>query len=104
MDNNTEIIARLVSVEDGVKENRKHIDIHDKQIKELQETNAILKNMDYRMGKVEESVEKIDKKIDDKVEGDLGDKGKKYDKFIDYIFYTILGLLLGYIAIKLGLK
>ena len=52
------------------------------------------------MEKVESAVEKIDSKLDEQ----QGEKGKKWDKLVDYIFYTILGLLLGYIAIQLGLK
>ena len=50
------------------------------------------------------AVSKIDKKLDDKIEGDIGSKGKKWDKLIDYLFYAILGVLLSYIAYKLGLK
>lgn len=35
---------------------------------------------------------------------EVGSKGKKWDKLIDYLFYAILGVLLSYIAYKLGLK
>lgn len=35
---------------------------------------------------------------------EVGYKGKKWDKLIDYLFYAILGVLLSYIAYKLGLK
>ena len=52
------------------------------------------------MGKVETAIDNIDKKLDEKQE----EKGRKWDKFIDYIFYAVLGVLLGYIAIELGLK
>lgn len=56
------------------------------------------------MGKVETAIEKIDNKLDDKINEDSQNKGKKWDKFIDYIFYFVLALLLGYIATHLGLK
>lgn len=104
MTDNTEIIARLVAVEEGRKSNTHRLDIHEKEIEELKETNAILKNMNYRMEKVESSIDKIDKKLDDKIETDMGTKGKKWDKLVDYLFYAILGILLAYIAYKLGLS
>lgn len=56
------------------------------------------------MGKVETAVDNIDKKLDAKVQEDSKIKGKKWDKLIDYLFYAILALLLGYIAMNLGLK
>lgn len=56
------------------------------------------------MGKVETAVEKIDKKLDTKVQEDSQAKGRKWDKLIDYIFYFILALMLGYISHQLGLN
>lgn len=97
---NTELIERLVAVEEARKSNTKRLDEHDEQIKELQNTYKIMEKMDYRMGNVEENVEKINSKLDESKE----EKGKKWDKLIDYIFYAILGILLGFIAVKLGLK
>ena len=52
------------------------------------------------MDKMEKSIENIDKVLLKQV----NDKGSKWDKLIDYIFYAILGILLSYIAIKLGIK
>ena len=101
---NTHIIERLVSVEEGRKSNTKRIDEHDEQIKELQNTYKIMEKMDYRMGKVETAVDNIDKKLDEKTSEQSKEKGKKWDKLIDYIFYFILALLLGYIAKQLGIN
>ena len=101
---NENYLERLVAVEQRSKSNTKRLDEHEREIAELKETNAILKNMDYRMEQVESAVSKIDKKLDDKITGDIGSKGKKWDKLIDYLFYAILGALLSYIAYKLGLK
>ena len=98
--NETDIIDRIVRVEEREKSNTKRLDEHDKRLDELEKTYSIMEKMDYRMGKVEVAVDNIDKKLDEQ----QGEKGKKWDKLIDYIFYTILGLLLGYIAIKLGIK
>lgn len=102
--NDIEVHERLVSIEERGKSNTKRLDEHDKQIAELKETNAILKNMNYRMEKVESAVANIDKKLDEKVQEDIGTKGKKWDKLVDYLFYTIIGAILTYIAYKTGLK
>lgn len=96
----TELIQRLVAVEEARKSNTKRIDEHDEQIKELQNTYKIMEKMDYRMGNVEDNIEKINVKLDESSQ----EKGKKWDKLIDYIFYSILGLLLSFIAFKLGIK
>ena len=108
MDNPEVAIAHL---EERAKSNTKRLDEHedkfkkhDEEIAELKETNAILKNMNYRMEKMETSVEKIDKKLDEKVQEDIKTKGNKWDKLVDYLFYFILALLLGYIAVNLGFK
>ena len=98
--NETDIIDRIVRVEEREKSNTKRLDEHDKRLDELEKTYSIMEKMDYRMGKVEIAIDKIDKKLDEHE----NEKGKKWDKLIDYIFYTILGILLTFIAIKLGLK
>ena len=99
-----EMIERLVAVEEARKSNTKRIDEHEEKIDKLEKTYSIMEKMDYRMGKVETAIEKIDNKLDDKINEDSQNKGKKWDKFIDYIFYFVLALLLGYIATHLGLK
>lgn len=97
---NTELIEKVAHLEEREKSNTKRIDEHDNRLDKLEKTYSIMEKMDYRMEKVESAVEKIDSKLDEQ----QGEKGKKWDKLVDYIFYTILGLLLGYIAIQLGLK
>lgn len=84
-----EYIERLVETEQRSKSNTKRIDT-------LEKNTAILEKMDYRMGNVEENVEKINKKLDEKAK----EKGMKWDKLIDYLFYAILA----YALFKLGLK
>ncbi len=80
---------------------------HEERIEELEKTYSIMQKMDFRMGKVEESVGKVEKaidKIDSKITAKVEEKGKKWDKLVDYIFYAVLACLLGYIAYQLGLK
>lgn len=101
---NTEIIEKVAHLEEREKSNTKRIGEHDTRLDNLEKTYSIMEKMDYRMGKVESAIEKIDIKLDAKVTEDNKKKGKKWDKFIDYIFYAILGLLLSYIAAKIGLN
>jgi len=96
----TEVIEKVAHLDERAKSNTKRLDEHDDRIDSLEKTYSIMEKMDYRMGKVETAIDNIDKKLDDKQE----EKGKKWDKLIDYVFYAILGLLLGYIAIQFGLK
>lgn len=96
----TELIEKVAHLEERAKSNTRRLDEHDNRIDSLEKTYSIMEKMDYRMGKVETAIDNIDKKLDDKQE----EKGKKWDKLIDYIFYAVLGVLLGYIAIELGLK
>lgn len=91
-----EYIERIVEVEQRSKSNTKRIDDCDKRIDTLEENTAILQKMDYRMGNVESNVEKINKKLDEKSK----EKGLKWDKLIDYLFYAAIA----YALVKLGLK
>lgn len=96
----TDMIERLVAVEEGRKSNTKRLDEHDSRIDNLEKTYSIMEKMNYRMENVEMAVEKIDKKLDENQE----EKGKKWDKLIDYIFYSVIAVILGFIYMKLGLK
>lgn len=96
----TDMIERLVAVEEGRKSNTKRLDEHDLRIDNLEKTYSIMEKMNYRMENVEMAVEKIDKKLDENQE----EKGKKWDKLIDYIFYSVIAVILGFIYMKLGLK
>ena len=79
---------------------KEKFDNHEERISSLEKNTKILETMNYRIGQMEGSIKSINEKLD----GTYKEKGKKWDKLIDYIFYAILGILLGYIAIKLGLK
>ncbi len=89
-------IEKIAETEQRSKSNTKRIDEHDEQIKELQNTYSIMKKMDYRMGNVENNVSEIKEDIQKSKE----QKGMKWDKLIDYLFYAILA----YALFKLGLK
>ena len=62
-------------------------------------------------GNVEKGLDSINNKLDkheDEIQQekikDEKEKGKKWDKLVDYLFYAVLAFLLGFIAMKLGLK
>lgn len=98
---------RLVQVEDRAKSNTKRLDEHDSEIEELKKTYAIMEKMNYRMENVEKSVISINNKLD-KHEEEINktdkEKGKKWDKLIDYIFYSVIAVILLLVYTKLGLK
>lgn len=87
-------------IEEKFKNHEEKIKEHEKRIDKLEDTYATLSNISFRMDKMEKSIENIDKVLLKQV----NDKGNKWDKIVDYLFYAILGILLSYIAIKLGLK
>lgn len=91
-----EYIERIVETEQRSKSNTKRLDEHDEDIKELKNTYKIMEKMDYRMGNVENNVTEIKEEIKKGKE----QKGMKWDKLIDYLFYAILAFAL----FKLGLK
>lgn len=89
-------IEKITEIEQRSKSNTKRLDEYDGQIKELQNTYTIMEKMDYRMGNVENNVSEIKEDIQKSKE----QKGMKWDKLIDYLFYAILA----YALFKLGLK
>lgn len=89
-------IEKIAEIEQRSKSNTKRLDEYDGQIKELQNTYTIMEKMDYRMGNVENNVSEIKEDIQKSKE----QKGMKWDKLIDYLFYAILA----YALFKLGLK
>lgn len=106
-----DFVERLVATEERGKSNTKRIDKHDKEIEELKKTYSIMEKMDYRMGNVEKGLDSINQKLDkhdieihEEINKDDKLKSKKWDKLIDYLFYTFLGLVLSYIAVKLNLR
>jgi len=90
--------------DDAVKEHfnsvDKTIEIHEKRLNNLEKTYAIMEKMEYRMEQMEKSVTAINDKLDNQ----STEKGKKWDKLIDYLFYFIIAALLGYIIHQMGIK
>ena len=83
--------------EDLIKEK---FDNHEERISSLEHSTKVLETMNYRIGQMETTIKSINQKLDTKED----EKGKKWDKLIDYLFYFIVALILSYVAYKLGFK
>ena len=83
--------------EDLIKEK---FDNHEERISSLEQSTRILETMNYRLGQMETTIKSINQKLDSKE----SEKGKKWDKLIDYLFYFVIAAILGYVAYKLGIK
>ena len=73
---------------------------HEDRIKRLEENTKILTTMEVKLSSMEKNIDSINKKLEEKLEA----KGKKWDKLVDYLFYFIIAAILGYVAVKVGLK
>lgn len=98
---------RLILVEKQTEINTKKIDDHERDIKELRKTYSLMETMALRIGSVEENVKSINNKLDSQSnriteESNKGNKIKA--EWFDYLLKGILTLILGYIAVKIGLK
>ena len=87
-------------INEKFKNQQKELDEHDKRISELEKTYVIMQKMDLRVGNIESSIKNINEKLDNQTEN----KGKKWDKLVDYLFYFLIATLLGLLVAKLGLK
>lgn len=95
-------LVKLEEINQRSKSNTKRLDEHDEKIDKLENVYIALTKMDGRVEKVECDVSEI-KTVVKEINPNKS-KALKWDKLIDYIFYFILAIILGFIAIKLGLK
>ncbi len=83
--------------EDLIKEK---FDNHEERITSLEHSTRVLETMNYRLGQMETTIKAINTKLDNQDD----EKGKKWDKFVDYIFYFIIAAILSYLAYELGIR
>ena len=79
---------------------KEKFDNHEKRISILEKNTKILETMNYRIGQMDENIKSINNKLDKKEEV----KTKDIKGWISFFIQAILTILIGYIAIKLGLK
>lgn len=104
-------IEKIISNEQSTKSAHKRIDDTENRIDELEKTYAIMQKMDYRMSNVEDNVKNISQKLDNNLQEIIAtkhqsanEKGKKWDKFIDYLFYAFVGAVMALVLSKIGLS
>ena len=73
---------------------------HEDRISQLEKNTKILETMNYRIGEMEDNIKSINNKLDVKEEV----KQKDIKGWISFILQAILTIVIGYIAIKLGIK
>lgn len=102
-------IEKIIQNEQSTKSAHKRIDDAEARIDELEKTYAIMQKMDFRIGRMEDSVEKINIKLDNNFQEiinaktqNTNEKSKKWDKFLDYIFYAIVGAVITLVISKFG--
>lgn len=82
---------------------REKIDNHEKRIETLENNTSDFKTVVYRLDLLEKTITTMNVKLDLALSKEVNDKSEKWDKLIEYIFYFILAILLGYIAYNLGI-
>jgi septal ring factor EnvC (AmiA/AmiB activator) len=78
----------------------KELEKHEKRIGSLEKTYSIMERMEFQIKEMDANIAKLSEKIDNQ----SNEKGRKWDKLIDYLFYFIIAALLGYVIHKMGLK
>lgn len=87
--------------EDLIKEK---LENHEKRIENLETKTSDLKTLIYRIGELENKISEMNNNVSLALKKDNEEKGKKWDKLIEYIFYAVVGILITYIAYKSGFK
>ena len=90
---------RLTEIDDRSRSNTKRLDEHDKAIKENSELVIAIKELaietKYMREELNETVERIDK-LENK-------QGDKWDKFKWLVVTALVSIVLGYVAVQIGL-
>lgn len=99
-DQKLEIEHRLTEVEARSKSNTKRLDEHDEAIKENSDLISAIKELavetKYMRADLNETIERLNK-LESK-------DGNKWDKFKWLLVAGLVTIILGYIAVQLGLK
>ena len=93
-------IEKICHIEDRAKSNTKRLDEHDEQIKELSNVYIALTKVDNKVTNVESDVSEMKQDIKDI----KAKPSKKMDQIWGYIVCGLIGALITFLTIKLGLK
>lgn len=93
-------LERLVEIEQREKSNTKRIDILEEKVDDIHELTISVKELALETKAMREDINKID----NRVLAIESKPAKKWDNTINYIISGIIGIIIGYLAIRLGLK
>ena len=96
----TNYLERLVEVEQRSKSNTKRLDEDERKIEDIHSLALSIRDIATEVKLMREDLNKIDKRvlaIEDK-------PSKKMDLIWGYVMSVVVGGIIGYILIKLGLK
>lgn len=100
---NTELIERLVEVEQRSKSNTKRIDEHNKKIEDIHTLACSMKEMATEMKAMREDVGNINERLKQVEEKPLKDYEDTKQNLKSKIISFIVGIVLAFLAFKLGL-
>lgn len=83
---------------------KEKMDNHEKRIEALENNTSDFKTVVYRLDLLEKTITTMNIKLDLALSKEASAKSEKWDKLIEYIFYSVLAILLGYIAYNLGIQ
>ncbi|MCI8459911.1 MAG: hypothetical protein HFE81_00810 [Bacilli bacterium] len=93
-------IELIKEIEQRSKSNTKRLDEHDKKIEELSDVYIALTKTNDKVDNIETDVKDIKSDIKE-----IKDKpGRRLDQIIGYVLSALIGGVIGYILLKLGLK
>ncbi len=80
---------KLINLENNIEKNKQKIENLKKRLKKIEDSISKIKIIENKLLKLEEIIENMQY-----------DKGKKWDKLIDYLFYAVVA----YCLYKLGIN
>ena len=93
-------IEKIIEVDSRSKSNTHRLDEHDKKIKELSNVYVALTKVDDKVTNVETDVGEIKKDLKD-----IKDKpSKKMDLIWGYVVGGVIGAIITFLTVRLGLK
>lgn len=95
-----EDIERLQSVEDRSKSNTKRLDALEPKVEDIHNLTISVKELATETRLMREDMNKMDKRVIAIEER----PNKRMDQIIGYILSALIGGLIGYVLLKLGLK
>ncbi len=93
-------IELIKEIEQRGKSNTKRLDEHDKKIEELSDVYIALTKVNDKVDNIDNDVKEIKQDMKDI----KGKPEKRLDQIIGYILSALIGGLIGYVLLKLGLK